>query len=281
MKTVKVELVKYRYVINDDEYYPNHNSKYEEIVKECKSLGYKLKDTHPVNYKKSKDFYDSLTEEVEIDTAHLFNNQFNTVCGKRVFLWHEFVFTNNDVKQGYFLRGDGIKELKELLNNTLSCGYCGKQYPKQETDFKYCNNCLNSEHLEHGDLPLLLLLPINSKENRRKNIALDDKWIKLVNDYQSAQLKLKQKRAKELLEELDNRYRIERYETKVKHDILMLGKEVDNLRYYSSKDSWVYGWRVRVDPKQFEDFRQFLAENADKIERDCFGIDICNKLSMK
>ena len=63
-------------------------------------------------------------QSIDLDVKHLFSNQWNTTedyGNLRIFQWGEWVFNNKKIKAGYFI--EITDELKDLLDNTITCGY--------------------------------------------------------------------------------------------------------------------------------------------------------------
>src|SRR5215472_14446345 len=73
---------------------------------------------------------------LELETAHLFDNQWNTAPieghtdkGLRVFDWakdYPIDFSPN-IARGHWL--EQTAEMREVRRNTVGCGYCGRQEP--------------------------------------------------------------------------------------------------------------------------------------------------------
>lgn len=66
--------------------------------------------------------------KVELETKHLFDNQWNAKLGStevRLFDWYEGIYPNRDIKIGHWL--EQTLEMKAIRQNTLACGYCGFQ----------------------------------------------------------------------------------------------------------------------------------------------------------
>ena len=151
-----------------------------------------VKDTKELDYWGTV----STINEVVIDTAHLFNNQWNTMpipgvsdSGLRVFHWHELHLmptgrarTSRLIK-GYWL--ELTKEFKTLLDNTMTCGYCGKQEAAAK-GYAFCPHCLDSEYLKSSDLHLTRMMPV-SYRGKRSPLELAERDI-LLPAYRDAQL---------------------------------------------------------------------------------------------
>ena len=163
---IKVKLNKYDLDISDDK----DAQEYERIRETCKASGFELFDVSL----EGGDKFDSFPCEQVIDETHLFENQFNTVEGFRIFQWYES--TNrygrniNRVKRGYYLTGD-LEELKKAQDNQLICSFCGKRYSALEaraSGLVFCNACLGSENLVESGLNSLRLKALSAKRDRQE-----------------------------------------------------------------------------------------------------------------
>ena len=97
----------------------------------------------------------------EIETEHIFNNQYNTKGknghnGYRIFEYCEKLSTQSvrPMNTGYYI-SKGIDKIREYQGHIKTCGYCGKQY--YDTKKVFCNACLGSQYLEEKDYKLLFL----------------------------------------------------------------------------------------------------------------------------
>lgn len=106
------------------------------------------------------------TEEVELDTGFLFNNQWNEAGdgARRLFDWYEAIYRNREIKEGHWL--EITPEMAAIRRETLTCGYCGKYVKANEPHKWHCEKCLGSEYLKENQLRLLRLLPVCDKRDR-------------------------------------------------------------------------------------------------------------------
>lgn len=100
--------------------------------------------------------------EVTLETKHLFNNQWNTACGRRVFdfaLESDFgQFAPSGVRRGHWL--EQTAEMRDLRRNTNACGYCGHQEAVARGSV-FCPKCIGSEYLTEKDLHLTRMCPVD------------------------------------------------------------------------------------------------------------------------
>lgn len=105
--------------------------------------------------------------QVEIETTHLFNNQFNTT-NARLHDWaqdYPINFSDRIKKGHYLVSGPGADKLSELRRNTSACGYCGKQEPAAK-GYVFCPHCLDSDYLTLETLHLTRMQPVASSKDR-------------------------------------------------------------------------------------------------------------------
>jgi len=114
---------------------------------------------------------------VEIETKHLFADQWNTAPqpeygsdkGLRIHQWCRFEYRNRHMQHGYYV--ELSPELSELVSKTLVCGYCGTQYapgtPRSASHpVQFCESCIGSPYLKQSDLYLTRLRPVSAERIR-------------------------------------------------------------------------------------------------------------------
>lgn len=137
--TIKTTLHYYRFDLSDD----NQDLEYMSLINKLKSEGRSLFDSHANMGKEGREYREKIASYnkkiIELETEYIFNNQWNTVEGLRVFDWAESIYPNKNIKEGYYLElNDEIRYIRE--NNTR-CHYCGKM--SEITEVKSFN--LNTE----------------------------------------------------------------------------------------------------------------------------------------
>lgn len=159
---IQAKIVNYRYDLT----IKSDKLEYEKLSNQLKKQAYKLFDV--IEFEK----YKEVPENVTIKTDYLFNNQFNTEEGYRVFLWKESIdCENRKIKRGHYMIYN--PELMQAIQDQFSCGYCGKRYFKPEQ--KFCNACFDSEYLSEKDFDLLQLLPVASDSNTERQLSEQEK----------------------------------------------------------------------------------------------------------
>lgn len=266
-KIIKVKIFNYRYDISKAE----EKVLYLEEKKKAKSkTGLKKPDTyHYINfnfYKGSENFIEEKIKPlkvVHIETDYLFNNQFNTKEGLRVMLWSEYIYPNKDIKKGYYL--EMTQELKEALDTTFKCGYCGKQYTKEEhKDLSFCNSCLDSEYLTKENLFLLRLkaisdererLPLNDCDKEALEKAYTEAQIKGISERVIKKIKEKYERI-----EKEHKDKIENAEREYKGFKWLMdrGINTDNCIYYDHTKLFSFGWRNKLSFEVEQELKKIL-----------------------
>jgi len=148
----------------------------------------------------------------QVDNNYIFNDQFNTKCNKRILERELFIIPSK-----------GYNQLTELRNNIYKCGYCGKQYKKEDAlKIEFCNCCRGSEYLDIDNYRLLKLKAISDKSNY-KNITIPDYVISDITEQQKA---TKEKNIKK--EIIANKERLKRGIAELKQKTRVLNYLLDN-----------------------------------------------------
>ena len=182
--------------------------------------------------------------EVELELSNLFNNQWNTKCGKRVFDWalDYKPFGNPNLKRGHYL--EITQEMIDVRNNNVACGWCGKYYDKG-AGLDFCTNCLGTEYLKEEELYLLRLKPISFKGERRA--LTDEEQSRLLPLYVQAQTKRFKAKTEALRQELIDAHakNAELASEELNGMLWLLDHEIplNNVIYYKHCRSFGFGWR--------------------------------------
>lgn len=196
---------------------------------------------------------------VELETKHLFNNQWNGVIGGegvRVFDWAQDYPINfsKKIKRGHYLAM--TPAMQAARENRQACGYCGKQY---DNPAQFCTACLDSEFLKEKELHLLRLRPVAS--NGKRDALTPKERALILPAYNAAQQTrrdrvaeaLRESLAADLQKTIDNKTR----ETDGKLWLLDHGIDIDNVIYYDHLGRFCFGWRCGLT----DDERATLQEN--------------------
>lgn len=179
-------------------------------------------------------------ETVTLETAHLFNNQWNTApgClsaqGYRVFDWALDYNPGGDakIKRGHYL--DQTPEMREIRSNTHCCGYCGKQEPASK-GLTFCPHCLDSEYLTEKDLRLLRMRPIDEDTPRNSRPPLSKAELShLLPLYRHAQIHGTTERGKAHIEKARKDI-----ETDYKKDLAKAKRTVEGVKEERTAKTWI------------------------------------------
>jgi hypothetical protein len=243
----------------------NYGNETPELVEKFKELGLQEFDSLEFQYHNIPAGY------YNVETKFIFNNQYNTQEGYRIF---EKCTSLNGPKmrkgRGYYI-SEGIEDIREYQSHISTCGYCGKQF--YDTKQIYCENCLGNEYLKEDDLDLLILKPILSKENR---VIPSEYKEEITQKYYIAQGLGKEKRDQLALSK--NRKKVENLlpeaEGKAQQLIEAAKKQtvaftwlldngfniLDNVIYYDHSDKFCFGWYKTIDDETMSKLLNKLSE---------------------
>lgn len=195
--------------------------------------------------------YDVTAGTVDLATKNLFDNQWNTVDGKRVFDWtleaeHPTMGSPRGVKRGHYL--EQTVEMREIRRNTYRCGYCGKQEPAAK-GYVFCPHCLDSEYLKESDLRLTRMLPVEDTSNRAP--LSEAEKAHLIPLFREAQIHGSTERGKARIAsergKLAREYEKTVSNAKAKRDGMLWlmdhGVNVSNVIFYDHTGRFSFGWR--------------------------------------
>ena len=211
--------------------------------------------------------------EVELDTQFLFDNQWNTVGkeghrGLRVFDWHDSsIYDVQHVRTVQWLQQ--TEEMRTIRDNTLKCGYCGKQCTGEAIPADgFCFACVDSEYLKRSDLPLLRLLPISSQRGRVQELTEYEAGF-MVPAYIDAQVHGRTergiariaKRRTQIEERHDKTVENARIERDGHRWILDNIPALDaNAIFYNHTGRWSFGWNTPLDQGVVDELLDVISE---------------------
>lgn len=210
--------------------------------------------------------------ELELETAHLFENQWNTAPvksanskdaaekGMRVFDWAQDSIWNNGhentrIKRGHYL--DQTPEMIEIRRTWKKCGYCGKQEPAAK-GYVFCPHCLDSEYLTEKDLRLtrmVYICDLAKKTDKIYPVLTEAERAHLVPLFTQAQIhgnsergkkRIAQRRA-EIVKERDRAIQNANTESDGLLWLMDHGVNTDNVIYYKHTGLFSFGWRKPLD----------------------------------
>jgi len=228
---IKAKMVNYRYDLT----IKSDKLEYKKLSEQLKKQDYKLFAV--IEFEK----YKEVPENVTIKTDYLFNNQFNTEEGLRVFLWKESILVENrKIKRGHYMIYN--PELMQAIQDQFACGYCGKRYFKPEQ--KFCNACFDDEFLSEKEFDLLQLLPVASDLKIKRQLSEQEK-ISIKNmQLNTVTQKQKERLDKQKIEIEKEYYRkIKHAEQEYKIEFALNDLRIDwkNYFYYAPHDSLKIG----------------------------------------
>lgn len=262
---------------------PDEKAAYEAMVARINANGIEGRGhwMHAIGGNKSGDGNAGTTEEVEIETAHIYDNQWNTT-DRRVFDWYEEAIYNNGRENRTRKRGHWLEitaEMTAARMDAKKCGYCGHTYgplhemPVPENGF--CIKCLDSAYLKEGELHLLRLLPLVGLQKREK--LTDGESADLLPKYVSRQTtghesRSKQKRDKQRDDVLEKFSKDTSDAITERDGMLWLwdrGFLLDNVILYSHTQKFCFGWRTGVSPSVESKLLDVMSEFPFTYEIKC------------
>jgi hypothetical protein len=205
--------------------------------------------------------------EVELETKHLFGNQWNTapISGKgyRLFDWaqdYPIKFGAN-IKRGHYL--ELTTEMIEVRHSHKKCGYCGNMLHESEAK-EFCEKCIDSEYLEEKDLFLTRMKRIDDVTSPKPLLDVEKEY--LIPKFSEAQLHGSTARGKariakeraDLLTERDKTIKV----ANIKYDGMLWmmdhGVSTGNVIYYSHTNMFSFGWRKPIDKGIVDDLHKLM-----------------------
>ena len=217
------------------------------------------------------------TVEVTLETDNLFDNQWNTVEGLRLFNKAQYPHANPNHKCGYWL--EQTPEMVAILTGTAKCGYCGHKAPVGEKDF--CDKCLGSPHLEEGDLHMLRMQPIEEpglretvkserKRYRKRAPLTEQERETLLPKYVEAQTngkhELAQKALSDAKEKCERKVKLAYMEYGGMRRIAAAGIPLDNVIFYEHTETFCFGWRNGLSDEVKEVLKEKLKDFPYELE---------------
>ena len=214
---------------------------------------------------------------LELETKHLFENQWNTAPiegvsdkGLRVFDWAQDAYVGDHIgpprhlKLGHYL--DQTPEMVAIRRDTLKCGYCGAQEPAS-AGLSFCPHCVDSEYLKVSDLPLTRLRPVCDGYAERPPWT-DAELAEVLPRYRDAQAHGATARGRARM--AADRKRITEGAAKTiknaemeREGLLWLldhGRPVANVIFYAHRGVFCFGWRTRLEDAVLSDLLDIISE---------------------
>lgn len=224
--------------------------------------------------------------EVELELAHVFDNQWNTAPidgfgdkGLRVFDWYEDAnHRDRWIKAGHYL--DITPEMIAVRRDTFCCGYCGKQYPRAEGEaLGFCSQCFDSEYLQEGDLYLTRLLPVAESGiggSNRRALSKAER-AKLVPRFIAAQTHGETERGKARIAakraKVADDFNKAVHAATAKRDgftwLMDRGMNTDNVIYYAHTNRFSFGWRKPLGESEVASILEVISEFPFSYDLQC------------
>lgn len=277
MQTIKTTLRTYHF--NTDN--PAEREAYDALTAQLKAAGCRCFKTHggKSHYHWWQDFDGA---PVELETEWLFDDQWNTAplgneeTGRRVFDWAEDALfdpsgrENLTIRRGHYL--EQTEEMRAARASRVSCGYCGKQYHKDEGQRfpGFCIACIDSPYLKAEDLLLLRLRPVTRRIGDPSPELTEAERAPLLSLYREAQAGAGTERARKRLEhrraaivkEAEKEIANAQIERKARLWLLDRGLLAfeENCIYYKHTGRFCFGWRTKLDHEQTSALLDVISE---------------------
>lgn len=215
------------------------------------------------------------SEVVEIETDHIFSNQFNTADGRRVFDWYEAYLAYGNArpprKVGHWV--EITPEIAAARRDTHKCGYCGKLYGPYHTPAPadgFCAACLDSPYLKPEDLKLLRLRRVvddgppfkdTPELTEEERAALMPRYVERQTT--GADSRAKKARDKQRADVIEKTAKAIDAATEKREGMLWLldqGINLDNVIYYEHTRKFCFGWRQPVSAEVKSKLLDLLCE---------------------
>ena len=211
---------------------------------------------------------------VDLETKHLFSNQWNTApidgvsaTGRRVFDWaleSEYSAGSKRIRRGHYL--DQTSDMREIRRNTSACGYCGHQESAQR-GLVFCDHCLDSAYLKASDLPLLRMLPVEMDMPGRAPLSAAESAY-LLPLYRKAQTTGSTARGSARIAKARAAILAERdraiTNANARYDgftwLMDRGINTENVLYYNHTGRFGFGWRQPVDAETLAELLECISE---------------------
>jgi hypothetical protein len=205
---------------------------------------------------------------VELETTHLFNNQWNSSDGRRLFDWAKESEIPGQcargIKCGYWL--EITQEMRDVRSSTHICGWCSYQ-TREASPPIFCPKCIGSEYLKASNLHLLRLQRVDSNLDRPALSAKE--MAELLPRYKEAQLHGNTERDKAriakkrhaLIAKRDRQITRARIEYEGMTWLMDHGIKTDDVIYYDHRGEFCFGWRANgVDTELVSELLDIISE---------------------
>ena len=262
---------------------PEDKAAYEALCSMLKDLPRRMKShtgdgLNNGGYHRTGQSLDGQT--IELETAYLFENQWNTAPipgfsenGYRVFDWAEDAYfsaggrENLTLRTGYWL--EQTEEMQAIRHNTLKCGYCGK-YEPADCGKVFCDKCIDSEYLKASDLSLTRLRRIDEKFNDIPELTESERSEREPVYYEAQKsgttergkariAKMRRELAEKKQKAIDNaEAEFDGFHWLIDNGFGVMAAQ--NVIYYSHTGQFCFGWRRPLDAHEESDLLNKISE---------------------
>lgn len=195
-------------------------------------------------------------QTLELETAFVFENQWNTACGKRVFDWFEEYVHNESLKQGYWL--EQTAEMHWVRESQYACGWCGARYWQTQG---FCSKCLDSPYLKEKDLYLLRLKPMSIDDFRREPLTPEE-LSQLLPLFEAGQANKREKVKRNKVKATQKRIKELEQELVYVEWLADNGFDYDNWIYYPHTEKACFGWHTLLSKDEAETLDRKLQDTG-------------------
>lgn len=200
---------------------------------------------------------DNRTEELTLETEHIFSDQWNGSCDSlksyRIFDWAIYEFPNKKIIRGYWV--EPTYETMDIRGQ-FKCRYCGK-IVGYNPDGNFHVDCFSSEYLK--EIRLTAFKRIHEKTPKEiEEIPTDIfmlYWQKQRETWRTKFLEMKQDNLDKAIS------RIKSAETEHMIQLFLLDHfftDFDNLIFYDHKNEFCFGWRKSYNKEEAEKLQNLL-----------------------
>lgn len=210
--------------------------------------------------------------EIELDPTHLFDNQFNTKCGLRLFDQCRIEYPNKDLKVGYIVTN--LDELNAVRSKVRKCGYCGHQSEASSQTGEASDWCpkphldISFDHLHLTYLRSLHQPQLATQE--QVEARWQEVWpLHLSNPTSPIYREKIAKRIKDISETKEAFIKKCNDEMDILNVLIKLGVPyhlIENCIYYDHKQAVCFGWRNSLSASEKELLQSLLTDVEFKVE---------------
>lgn len=188
------------------------------------------------------------TGPVELETGFLFENQWNSSNGLRLFDWFlEAVPGKPNIKRGHYL--DITPEMIRIRRETYSCNYCGAMVPEAQIGNGLHTDCLGNVYLKESELLLVRLIRICDQWKKPLALLSEQERAWVLPIYLKAQMEAsaaaREKQRAAVLAEFEKDSNAATVERDGFLWLLDHGLQTENVIFYSHTGKFSFGWRSK------------------------------------